>query len=185
MRFLLVALALSLAAPAFAQDGARRQVGPRFGFTYLSPGIVDAINERIGDEDDPTPFEVPITTQFGWQFEIPTFQSDNGLTGVVEIVPLIGGLERSAILPTVTFVAGARTRNGWELGVGPNLAITGVSFVETNRNNNGLAVSLAFAGGKSLDIGGANIPLNGAVVLGESGLRLSFLLGLTTSVGRY
>ena len=185
MRFLFVALAFSFAAPALAQEGAPRQTGPRFGVTYLGPGIVDAINERLGDADDPEPFRTPLTTQFGWQFEVPTFQSDGGITGLVEVVPLIGGLERGVALPTITFIAGARTPRGWELGVGPNIAITGVSFVETASSDNGLAFSLALAGGKSLDIGGANVPVNGAVVVGESGLRLSFLVGLTTAAGRY
>ena len=185
MRYAAALLALLLATPALAQDGARRQVGPRFGVTYLSPGVIDAINDRLGDEEDPEPFDLPVTTQFGWQFEIPTFQSEGGLTGVLEVVPLIGGLERSKILPTVTLIAGARTRDGWELGVGPNVAVTGISFVEGDRDNSGLAVSLALAGGKSIDIGGANVPLNAAFVVGESGIRLSFLIGLTTAAGRY
>lgn len=166
------------------RNGPRRQSGPRFGVTFLAPGVVDRINERIGDADDPTPIEVPLTTQFGWQFEVPTFQSESGLTGVIEVVPLIGGLERSLVLPTVTLIAGARTPDGWELGVGPNVTLAGVGPVEGS-DQTGLPVSLAFVGGKSLDLGGAHVPINGAFVLGESGARVSLLIGLTTSVGRY
>ena len=88
------------------------------------------------------------------------------------------------VLPTVTLIAGARTPDGWELGVGPNITLAGLGPVEGG-SGTGIPVSLAFAGGKSLDIGGANVPINGAVVLGESGARISLLVGLTTSVGRY
>jgi len=200
MRLASLVLVLLLAAPAFAQDrpppvrnapdvlpvdpnGPRRQTGPRFGFTYLAPGVVDRINERVGDADNPEPFETPITTQFGWQFEVPTFRSESGLTGVLEIVPLVGGLERSLILPTVTLIAGARTPDGWEFGVGPNVTLADVGPVDGQ--GTGIPVSLAFVGGKSLDIGGANVPINTAIVVGESGARVSLLIGLTTSSGRY
>ena len=199
MRFLLFALALLLALPATAQDvlpgrayeppldvGPRRQNGPRFGVTYLAPGVVERINDAIGPNDDGEDrFNTPLTTQFGWQFEIPTFQADNGLTGVVEAVPLIGGLERGLFLPTFTFIAGVRTPSGFEVGVGPNLSLTGLASVESSSSESGIAASLAIVAGKSIDVGGANVPINAAIALGESGSRISLLIGLTTSNGRY
>ena len=169
------------------RTGARRQSGPRFGLTYLSPGVVDRINEVLSDgEDDEDVVRTPLTTQFGWQFETQTFQAENGLTGVIEFVPLIGGLERGRFFPTATLIAGARTPSGLEFGVGPNVSLTGLGSIEDGSDDRtGIAVGLALVGGQSIDVGGANVPINGAVVLGESGARISLLIGLTTSRGRY
>ena len=197
MRFVLLFLLAALAAPSFAQNvrpgrlpnerGPRNQTGPRFGVTYLSPGVVDQINDILRDEDDPDNdvIDTPLVTQFGWQFETQTFQAESGLTGVVEFVPLIGGLERGRIFPTFTLIAGARTPTGFEVGVGPNISLTGLGGFDESSNDTGIAAALAIAGGKSFDVGGANVPINAALVLGQSGTRLSLLIGLTTASGRY
>ena len=190
------ALLVLIAAPALAQDvrpgrlpsenGPRNQTGPRFGVTYLSPGVVDQINDVLRDDDDPDDvISTPLVTQFGWQFETQTFQAESGLTGVIEFVPLIGGLERGRLFPTFTLIAGARTPDGFELGVGPNLSLTGLGGIEQGSDDTGIAAALALAGGKSFDVGGANVPLNAAIVLGQSGARISLLIGLTTASGRY
>ncbi len=195
MRFPLLLLIALLAAPAFAQNvlpgqlpsenGPRRQNGPRFGVTYLAPGVVDRINDVLNDGSDEDVIQTPLVTQFGWQFETQTFKTDSGLTGVVEFVPLIGGLERGRFFPTFTLIAGARTPGGLEFGVGPNLSLTGLGGVEDSSNETGIAAGLAIVGGQSIDVGGANVPINAAIVLGESGARVSLLIGLTTSSGRY
>jgi len=199
MRALLFALILLLTLSVAAQDvlpgrayepplevGPRRQNGPRFGVTYLAPGVVDRINDALGQTDDGGDrFVTPLTTQFGWQFEIPTFRTESGITGVIEAVPLVGGLERGLFLPTFTFIAGVRTPSGFEVGVGPNLSLTELGSVEVSNNETGIAASLALVAGQRIDVGGANVPVNVAVALGESGARISLLLGLTTSQKRY
>lgn len=195
----LLALGLALALPCAAQDarpgrpltgdadGPRRLSGPRIGVTYLSPGVVDRINDALTDPGEDDVIDVPLTTQFGWQFEVQTFRSQSGaLTGLVELVPLIGGLERGRLFPTFTFLAGVRTRSGFEVGIGPNVSLTGASGVnEFDESTSGIAAGLALAAGQSLEVDGITIPINGAAVLSESGVRLSVLVGLTTSSGRY
>lgn len=188
MRLLLVALLALTAAPVLAQplqEGPRRQSGPRFGVTHLSPGVVDRINAALADDpSDPPRIESPYTTQFGWQFEFQTFQTQS-LTGVLEVVPLVGGLERGLFFPSVTFIAGARTRGGFEVGVGPNLAVTGSGNIDDPERPSGSVFGLAVATGHSFDAGGVNVPVNLAAVLSEGGARISLLVGLNTTSGRY
>ena len=163
--------------------------------TYLSPGVVDRVNEGVeragfgGRIDD----ALPLVTQFGWQFEFQTFQAANGLTGVTEIVPLLSGLEHGLLLPTLSFVAGVRTPSGWEAGVGPNLTLSGFRQSETtpwtpdgapNMTVDAHA-ALAVVVGRNTRVDGVSVPLNAAVVLGESGARVSLLVGLNTSSRRY
>ncbi|HEX9952555.1 MAG TPA: hypothetical protein VGB53_12360 [Rubricoccaceae bacterium] len=180
---LLAALAVAgLAAPAGAQTvsaprSAVRLSGPRAGVTLLSPDTVRRINDRFrdaglaegeGDVIDPT---MPVVTQFGWQFETRVFQTPGGLTGLTEFVPLVGGLDRGILLPSATFLVGARTHDGIEFGVGPNVSATGVAY--------------ALAAGFNASAGEVNIPLNVAAAFGKGGPRVSLLVGMTFSNRRY
>lgn len=161
--------------------GPRRLGGPRTGFTLLSPETVEKINDafRTGycydgpcDNDDPRiDGAVPIVTQFGWQFETQMFQAQSGLTGVTEWVILAGGIERGLFLPSATFLAGIRAPSGIEVGVGPNLSLSGFAY--------------AVAVGMNNEVGEVNIPLNAAVVFGQDGPRLSLLVGFNVSESRY
>ena len=183
---LLTALAVAglagLAAPAGAQTAsaprsATRLSGPRAGVTLLSPDTVRRINDRFrdaglaegeGDVIDPT---MPVVTQFGWQFETRIFQTPGGLTGLTEFVPLVGGLDRGILLPSATFLVGARTHDGIEFGVGPNISATGVAY--------------ALAAGFNARAGEVNIPINVAAALGKGGPRVSLLVGMTFTNRRY
>ena len=175
----LLALTAALAAPSAAQvqRDYLRLDGPRFGFTYLPQGTVDQINEAFGEtraEIDPETGQfvdgtdevigaVPVVTQFGWQFERRFFQTESGVAGVTEWIPLVGGLERGVFLPSLTFLVGLRGPSGVELGVGPNLSGTGPAY--------------AVAAGVNNDLGGLNVPLNVAAVFGQDGVRGSVLVG--------
>ena len=181
-------LALLLPAAAGAQPGPLSQSGPRVGVTYLPPAVVERINE-IADEGagDAIHPAFPLVTQVGWQFEFRTFQNDAGVTGLAEFVPLLSGLERGLLLPTLTVLSGLRTPSGTEFGVGPNVAL---SPAEDTRGGYDLAAArprfgLALVAGTNHRLDGFSVPVNGAVVLGEGGLRASLLLGLNTSATRY
>ena len=189
---LLAVLALPLAARA--QDGPLHQNGPRFGVTLLAPGVVDRINGATrdggtGDRIDPA---FPVITQFGWQFEFRTFQTEGGLTGVAEVVPLLSGLDRGLLIPTLTVVSGLRTRSGVELGVGPNVSVTpqergrrGDVYSGQEAMDLDVRVGLALVAGVNGRVDGVSVPVNAAVVFGEGGARLSLLLGLNTSSTRH
>ena len=114
----------------------KKYSGPRVGLTYLAEGtnrskIADAFNRA-----DIT----PIVSQFGWQFETRIFTLDNGAAGLVEFIPMIGGIEQGLFLPSATGLIGFRAANGIEFGVGPTASLSGVGLV--------LAAGASFKAGK-------------------------------------
>ncbi len=197
MRALLLAL-LVLPVAAAAQpeshwrEGPHRQSGPRLGMTYLSPGVVERINGAtddggIGDRIDPA---FPFISQFGWQFEFETFRTPTGAMGVAEIVPLLSGLDRGLVVPSLTVLTGVRTSSGFELGAGPNVSLSprateATSSGEPTPLDADVRVGLALALGGNARVDGLSVPLTGAVVFGAGGPRVSFLIGLNTSNRRY
>jgi hypothetical protein len=105
----------------------------------------------------------PTITQFGWQIEKQFFSTHSGLTAVTEWVGLLGGLEESVAIPSLTWMVGLRTRNGAEFGVGPNITPAGAA--------------LAMAAGVTFRAGVLNVPLNFAYVPSKAGPRVSVLTG--------
>lgn len=156
-------LTLVFAAPAFSQTApppARTigLAGPRVGITALSDGVVESLRERNIDV-------APVVTQFGWQIEKQFFTSQSGLTAVTEWVGLLGGLEQSLAIPSLSWIVGLRTSNGTEFGIGPNITPAGTA--------------LAIAGGVTFRSGVVNIPVNIAVVPSAAGVRVSVLSGFS------
>lgn len=195
---LLAALALVLAVPVHAQTsaaGPHRQSGPRVGVTFLSPGVVDQINAAVHEGGVGAQIDsgFPVVTQVGWQFEFQTFQTDGGLTGVTEIVPLLSGLERGLVIPNLTWVIGLRTRGGLEAGIGPNVTLSLREadplppdvYAEQSPVAADVRVGLALVAGVNARMEGVSVPVNAAVVLGERGPRVSLLVGLNVSERRY
>ncbi|MCB2406699.1 hypothetical protein [Hymenobacter lucidus] len=132
--------------------------GPRIGFTVLTGGVATKADREYGVK--------PFLTQFGWQFETRVFRLPNGTSGLVEIVPLIAGLEQNKFIPSLNALIGIRGPKGFEFGLGPNL--TPVS------------AGVALAVGTSFRSHGVNFPVNFAVVPGNGGARLSLLLGFNS-----
>jgi hypothetical protein len=156
LTLLFCAPALSQTLPPIAKTADLS--GPRFGLTLLSEGVVKALGERA--------IEVgPHVSQFGWQFEKQFYTRDSGVTMVTEWVALVGGLEQSAVLPSLSWMVGVRTRDGAEFGIGPNVTPAGTALV--------LATGMTFR------TGAFNIPLNIAVVPSKSGSRVSLLTGFS------
>ncbi len=153
-----------LSVPAWAQPPlppvARTAdlAGPRFGVTLLSEGVIEKLAENyitVG----------PHITQFGWQFEKLFYTQQSGLSMVTEWVALVGGLEQSVALPSLSWMVGVRTREGAEFGIGPNVTPAGTALV--------------IAAGMTFRTGALNIPLNVAVVPSKVGSRVSVLSGLS------
>ena len=135
-----------------------RLSGPRFGVTYIGGSLVDTLRAHEIDVSR-------LITQFGWQWERQFNVGDSGPTAVSEWVLLVGGLEQGAFLPSLSWIVGLRTRNGTEIGVGPNLGPAGFA--------------LAFAGGVTRRSGSLNLPINLSVVPSSLGTRVSLLTGFT------
>lgn len=134
--------------------------GPRVGMTFLDSGIRAQLHaERRVDLG-------PVISQFGWQKEKRFLSSPTGFTGVNEFVFLIGGMDQGVMLPSVSWLVGARTAEGLEFAVGPNLTPAGFA--------------LAAAAGVTIRSGNLNIPLNVAVVPSKHGLRFSMLAGFNS-----
>jgi hypothetical protein len=132
--------------------------GPRFGFSLLSDGVVDALATRdiiVG----------PAISQFGWQVEKQFFTRNTGVTMVTEWVGLVGGLDQSVMLPSLSWIVGVRTRDGAEFGIGPNVTPAGTAIV--------------FATGMTFRAGAVNVPVNVAVVPSKSGTRVTLVTGFS------
>lgn len=131
--------------------------GPRLGITFV-PGHNEIYNkireQKMGR----------IISQFGWQFEwLTTPNVVDAPSFVVEFIPLISGVEYSKFIPSASLVLGIRFFSGYEMGLGPNIGVSGSS--------------LAIALGKSYDFNGVYIPVNIAYVLNPKGNRWTFLIG--------
>src|SRR5262245_9105311 len=156
-------IVLGLAAPARSQSlppyaKEANLAGPRFGVTLLSDGVVKKIQDEGLDVG-------PQISQFGWQFEKQFFTKDTPVTLVTEWVALIGGLDQSVAIPSLSWLVGVRTRDGAEFGIGPNVTPAGTALV--------LATGITFRAGAM------NVPLNVAVVPSKSGSRVTVLTGFS------
>ena len=160
-----VLILLGLVAPAAAQEFAPppftktiELAGPRFGFTMLAPGVVDALADR-------SIHVKPMISQFGLQLEKQFYTRGSGLTAITEWVPLIGGLDQGVAIPSFNWLVGLRTREGAEFGLGPNVTPAGVGLV--------------IAAGVTFRTSGLNVPMTFALVPSKQGTRLSVLTGFT------
>jgi hypothetical protein len=157
-------LVLLLSGPALCQPSlppvaqTANLSGPRFGVSLLSDGVVKKLEERNITVR-------PYISQFGWQFEKQFYTKDTGVSLVSEWVALLGGLDQSVVLPSLSWMVGVRTRDGAEFGIGPNITPTGTALV--------LATGMTFRTGV------VNIPVNVAVVPSKSGTRVTLLSGFS------
>jgi len=136
--------------------------GPRCGMVYISasPGstflngdlLLDDIYDGVSNYDDIA--KGAITSLYGWQFE-SRFADGGNVTGIVEWIALVGGMEKGKFLPSLSSMVGARTASGFEFALGPNLSLSGVGMV--------------FGVGYNFKSGKLNIPVNIAFVPGRKG----------------
>ena len=121
--------------------------GPRIGLTFVTAGsAADHINTRL-DADEPYGSTGSVfITQYGWQWESRFADGGGDVTGIVEWIALVGGMEKGIFLPSVSSIIGARTSEGFEIGVGPNLSLSGIGMV--------------FGLGHNFKSGNLNFPVN-------------------------
>lgn len=155
---LLVLTAATASAQDTAKSPAKRNSGPRVGFTVLTPALKRRILEEI-DRDN----IFPLMTVFGWHSEVVVASNENGAAAVVQGLLVAAGAEQGLLFPSATMFIGGRTSKGTEFGLGPSLSLTGVG--------------VAFGAGVTKHSGNINIPMNIGVVTSAEGLRFSFLTG--------
>lgn len=157
-------LIIGMSLTSNAQYGSIESLaGPRLGMVFMTPGLgADIINEGFdvafepdfyGDEDyiDPGSTGGAITSLYGWQWEM-RFADGGDITGIVEWVALVGGMEKGLFLPSLSSLVGARTASGFEFAMGPNLSLSGFGMV--------------FGLGFNFKAGDLNLPVNIAFVPG-------------------
>ena len=138
----------------FMPEDPKKFSGPRVGLTFITNGTTaDYINNEG---------KKPFITQFGWQFEKRIFTIENGTSGIVEFVPLVGGLEQGLFLPSANLLIGLRGggKQAYEFALGPNLSVSGVGMV--------------FAAGTNFNSGKVNFPVNIAVVPSVGSNKISY-----------
>jgi hypothetical protein len=135
--------------------------GPRIGTVFITESPVSTfLNGKLTLEDLG---ELPanydeiakgnLTTLYGWQWE-SRFADAGNVTGIVEWVALVAGMENGKFLPSVSSLVGARTESGLEFAIGPNLSLGGIAMV--------------FGVGYNFKSGNLNMPVNFAFVPGRT-----------------
>jgi hypothetical protein len=158
-----IALLLITSSPAWPQDLPRGvtevvdMTGPRVGLTVLNQRTLDRLFEERSIELQ------PLITQLGWQFERRLYTNGDGVTVLMEWVPLLSGLEQGVALPSFNWLVGLRTSAGTEFGFGPNITPLGVGLVG--------------AFGITVRSGALHVPFNVAVATSKSGARVSIMTG--------
>jgi hypothetical protein len=133
--------------------------GPRFGFTTFTGDL--AKQRAEADMSN-------IMSQFGWQFETQVMSTNSGVTALMEWIFLVGGVEQDELNVGVSWMAGFRTEDGLEFGVGPNIGV--------NKDGNS-TTSMVVAAGSTLPFGDIYVPINIAAAFAEGGPRITTLIG--------
>ena len=158
-----IVLGLGLSANAQIESLA----GPRIGFVYISASPASTfLNGDIKLSDDfPLQDEYDniakgtLTSLYGWQFE-SRFADGGNVTGIVEWIVLVAGMEKGKFLPSVSSMVGARTESGLEFALGPNLSMSGIAMVlgmgyNFKSGNLNMPVNIGFVPGRSATRGGS------------------------------
>ncbi len=137
----------------FAKKRRKTFSGPRVGFTYISWGTAADYLAKEGKQN--------LISQFGWQFEGRLFTVKNGVSGIVEFIPLIGGVEQGMFIPSASLLIGLRsgTKRSYEFAMGPNFSVV-PDYMGRRKGSVGLVI----AAGTSFKKGNVNFPVNLAFV---------------------
>tara|TARA_R110001592_G_scaffold62377_6_gene190901 strand:- start:10909 stop:11490 length:582 start_codon:yes stop_codon:yes gene_type:complete len=155
MKRILLTLVLALGLLT-ANAQIEKLAGPRLGFTFISAGpIADVLNEGFDNDIEMNGSTgSAFTTLYGWQWESRFADGGGQVVGIVEWIVLVGGMEKGMFLPSASSIIGARMDNGLELGVGPNLSLSGIGMV--------------FGIGYNFKSGNLNLPVNISVLPGRN-----------------
>jgi hypothetical protein len=140
--------------------------GPRLGISFVT-GNGDLWqkleDERIGRS----------ISQFGWHFEYQVIPEGGGPQFVVQLVPLVAGVEYGKFIPSGTLAMGVRFPGGIEFGLGPNILLVGKNDMGKSPAKTALVLGI----GKSFNYGGVSIPLNLVYATNPDGNRISVIFG--------
>ena len=111
--------------------------GPKLGITMVQSGSLASILRKdvsvFSDEvrqewTGSTGKHGAVMSQYGWQWE-SRFSDGGNVTGIVEWIALVGGMEKGMFLPSVSSMVGLRNSKGIEFAVGPELSLGGIAML--------------------------------------------------------
>jgi len=111
--------------------------GPKVGVTMVQSGSLASIlrkdvsmfSDDIRQEwTGSTGKYGAVMSQYGWQWET-RFSDGGNVTGIVEWIALVGGMEKGMFLPSVSSMVGLRNSKGIEFTVGPELSLGGLAML--------------------------------------------------------
>ena len=160
MKKLLITFTILLGFTLSSNAQVESLAGPRLGFAFItaspSSGLINGYLDLDDMGDLPPDYTINIkgafTTLYGWQWE-SRFADGGDVTGIVEWIALIGGMESGLFLPSISSMVGARTSKGIEFAMGPNLSLGGIAMV--------------FGAGYNFKSGKLNMPVNIGFVPGR------------------
>ena len=157
MKRIFTAILLSITLLS-AEAQIERLSGPRVGVTMITAGSLSSIirgdvpffSDEVREEwTGSTGKYGAAISQYGWQWE-SRFADGGDITGIVEWIALVGGMEKGMFLPSASSMVGLRNSKGIEFAVGPNLSLGGITMV--------------FGAGYNFKFGKLNVPINIAYV---------------------
>ena len=161
MKKLFITIAIGIGMTINSSAQVESLAGPRLGFVFITPsptsGLINGYLDfgDLGDdlpEDYDSEIKGAISTLYGWQWE-SRFADGGDITGIVEWIALVGGMEKGLFLPSISSMVGARSSNGFEFAMGPNLSLGGIAMV--------------FGAGYNFKSGDLNMPVNIGFVPGR------------------
>ena len=153
MKKTLLTLVIALAVLS-ADAQIEKLAGPRVGITMVSAGSLASIlrkdvplfSDDVREEwTGSTGKYGTVMSQYGWQWE-SRFADGGNVTGIVEWIALVGGMEKGFFLPSISSMVGVRTAKGIEFAAGPNLSLGGIAMV--------------IGAGYNFKFGNLNLPVN-------------------------
>jgi hypothetical protein len=120
-----------------AEAQIEKLAGPKVGITMVSSGsLASILRKDVGMFSDEVREEWTgstgkygaVMSQYGWQWE-SRFSDGGNVTGIVEWIALVGGMEKGIFLPSVSSMVGLRNSKGIEFTVGPELSLGGIAML--------------------------------------------------------
>jgi len=111
--------------------------GPKLGITMVQSGSLSSILRKdVSMFSDDVRQEWTgsagkygaVMSQYGYQWET-RFSDGGNVTGIVEWIALVGGMEKGMFLPSLSSTVGLRNSKGIEFTVGPELSLGGIAML--------------------------------------------------------
>jgi hypothetical protein len=102
-------------------------VGPRIGVSYVITSSLE-FTEGISNIYSNGSY-VPVMTIFGLAIEQRIILGQTNSHFAFQEMLMVGGLEQSIALPSLTFLIGYRDASGFEIGTGPTISFSGLGVI--------------------------------------------------------